>query len=287
MRITFKAGLACAYWLALATFAMPAAGQAVPVDEGAAITAGDNPDDYGPRPPATPADPDTFPRLANGRPDFTGLWWAGIKDLTGMDDNAMVIPLQPEYRDVWDRRKAATAAGEPYPDYVSTCQAFGMPRIMAYGLFEFVARDEQLWVISEVLHEVRRIYTDGQPHGQLQLYSFNGVSNGHWEGDTLVVRTDRLREGYLNMGGIPHSDQMVVTERIRMVNANAIENEMTITDPVALTEPWTMIQRYDRRPAGYEMAEYNCLENYQSGGLNVDPASDPGLMLPPSAITRP
>lgn len=281
-----RTALACATLLALAGPAIPALAQAVP-QEGAPITAGDNPADYGPRQPATPADPATFPRLPNGRPDFTGVWWAGIKDLTGMDDNAMVIPLQPEYRAVWDRRKAATAAGEPYPDYVSTCQAFGMPRIMAYGLFEFVARDEQLWVITEVMHEVRRIYLDGQPHGQFQIYSFNGVSTGHWEGDTLVVHTDKLREGYLNMGGIPHSDQMTVTERIRMVNANAIENEMTITDPVALTEPWTMIQRYDRRPAGYEIPEYNCLENYRSGGLEIDPASDPGLMLPASAITRP
>lgn len=284
---TIRARLAWATLLALAVLPAPALAQAVPQGEDSPITAGDDPNDYGPRQPATPADPATFPRLANGHPDLTGIWWAGIKDLTGMDDNAMEIPLQPEYRAVWDQRKAATAAGDPYPDYVSTCQAFGMPRIMAYGLFEIVAREEQLWVITEVMHEVRRIYVDGQPHGEFQLYSFNGVSTGHWEGDTLVVRTEKLREGYLNMGGIPHSDQMVVTERIRMVNANAIENEMTITDPVALTSPWTMIQRYDRRPAGYEVSEYNCLENYRSGGVIGDPASDPGLMLPPSAISRP
>lgn len=287
MNRTIRTALAFASLVALASNAVPAAAQGVPVGEDTPITVGDDPNDYGPRPPATPGDPATFPRLANGRPDFTGVWWAGIKDLTGMDDNAMVIPLQPEYRAVWDLRKAATAAGDPDPDYVSTCQAFGMPRIMAYGLFEFVARDEQLWVITEVMHEVRRIYLDGQPHGEFQIHSFNGVSTGHWEGDTLVVQTEKLREGYLNMGGIPHSDQMTVTERIRMVNANAIENEMTITDPIALTEPWTMIQRYERRPAGYEIPEYICLENYRSGGVIGDPASDPGLMLPPSAISRP
>jgi hypothetical protein len=159
-----------------------------------------------------------------------------------------------------------------------------MPRLMSYGVFEFAARSEELWVISEVLHEVRRIYVDGKPHGQFQEKSFNGVSTGHWEGDVLVVETTNLRPGYMSMTGAPHSDRMHVTERIRMVNRDAIENELTITDPVALLHPWTIMQRYERKPRDFEITEYNCMENYRSGGgAGISPDNDPAAMLPKSA----
>jgi hypothetical protein len=256
--------------------------------KGPLMVAGDTLGDLGPRKPAKPAPPSTFPRLANKRPDFTGIWFAGVKDLVLLDDSKVDVPLTPEYQAVRQQRVKATSEGHPPPDYVSTCQAFGMPRLMSYGTFEFVARPDRIWVISEVLHEVRRIYLDGKTHGADQEPSFGGVAHGRWDGDTLVVETTKLRAGYMNMTGIPHSDQMRIVERIRMVNKDAIENEMTITDPVALTRPWVVMQRYDRQPAGFDIAEYNCMENYRSGGgATVDPASDPGKMLPPSATSQP
>jgi hypothetical protein len=138
-------------------------------------------------------------------------------------------------------------------------------------------------VISEVMHEVRRIYLDGKPHGEWQESTFGGISAGHWEGDTLVVETRKLRPGFMSMTGIPYSDRMVVTERIRMVNRNAIENEMTLADPVALARPWKVVQRYDRKEPGYEIGEYICNEYNISGGSPAD--IDPRKDLPASAIS--
>jgi len=270
--------------LAWATLAAPSSAQGTAGDAVKSIPSGDAPTDFGPRRAATPRPPSTFPRLADGRPDFTGVWFAGIKDLVSVMDDKLDVPLTPEYQAVRQRRIKAMADGAPLPDYVSTCQAFGMPRLMSYGIFEFVARPQQIWVISEVLHEVRRIYVDGNRHGEFQEKSFNGVSSAHWEGDVLVVETGNLRAGYMSMTGAPHSDRMHVTERIRMVNRDAIENEITITDPVALLHPWTIVQRYERKPGDFEISEYNCLENYRSGGGAVpSPESDPGAMLPRSA----
>lgn len=272
--------------LALAGRPGAAAAEPAPAAPAAPILAGDAPTDFGPRAAAQPADPASFPRLGNGRPDFTGVWFAGIKDLISLMDDKVDVPLTPEYQAVRQKRLKAMADGKPLPDYVSTCQAFGMPRLMSYGVFELVARPEQVWVISEVLHEVRRIYVDGKPHGAFQEKSFNGVSSAHWEGDVLVVTTEKLRAGYLSMTGAPHSDRMRITERIRMVNPDAIENVLTITDPVALLHPWTIVQRYDRKPAGFEISEYNCLENYRDGGgATPPPESDPGAMLPTSAVS--
>ena len=44
--------------------------------------------------------------------------------------------------------------------------------------------------------------------------SWMGWSNGHWEGDTLVVTvTDQIDKTWLDRAGDYHSDAMKVTER--------------------------------------------------------------------------
>jgi len=239
--------------------------------------------DFGPRPPAKPAAPSTFPRNADGHPDFTGVWFAGIRDFVTIDDRELDVPLTPDYQSVRRARVKAMNDGKPLPDYVSTCQAFGMPRIMGYGTFEIAHRPKQLWLMSEVMHEVRRVYLDGKPHGEWLEPSFVGLSVGHWQGDTLVVTTNKLRPGFMSMTGVPYSDSLTIVERIRMVNRNAIEDEMTLTDPVALTRPWKVVQRYERRAPDYEIGEYICTENNVSGGTAAD--VDPRKVLPPSALS--
>lgn len=239
--------------------------------------------EFGPRPPAKPAAPSTFPRNADGHPDFTGVWFAGVKDFVTVDDRELDVPLTPEYQAVRRARVRAMNEGKPLPDYVSTCQAFGMPRIMSYGTFEIVHRPKQLWLISEVMHEVRRVYIDGKRHGEWLEPSFDGLSAGHWEGDTLVIVTSQLRPGFMSMTGLPYSDSLNITERIHMVNRDAIENEMTLKDPVALTRPWKVVQRYVRRAPDYEIGEYICTENNISGGTAAD--VDPRKVLPKSAVS--
>lgn len=244
-------------------------------------SAGDLPADLGPRKPAKPAPPKTFPRGPDGRPDLTGIWYAGIKDFVTLDDRGIEIPLTPEFAAVRTERAKAMDAGKPLPDFVSTCQAFGAVRQMSYGTLEFIHQPKQLTVISEVLHEVRRVYLDGKPHGEFLDYSFGGVSTGHWEGDTLVIETTKLRASFFGMTGAPYSDRMQLVERIRMINRDALENEMTMTDPVALTKPWKVVQRYERQPSDFEVGEYVCMENNHV----LDGYFDPKKWLPKSAFS--
>ena len=39
-------------------------------------------------------------------------------------------------------------------------------------------------------------------------------------------------------GSSPHSDKMTVHERIRLVEPGVLEDQITVRDPEALTEPW-------------------------------------------------
>ena len=59
--------------------------------------AGDQLGDLGPRRPAKPAPASALPRGPDGRPDFTGIWFAGIRDFVTLDDRRIEIPLTPDF----------------------------------------------------------------------------------------------------------------------------------------------------------------------------------------------
>ena len=88
--------------------------------------------------------------------------------------------------------------------------------------------------------ETRHIYTDGRkfpPEDELWP-TLLGRSIGHWEqtkeGQTLVVETISVRTGiWADLTPAMLSGQEKLLERIRQVDANTIEDQMTITDPVA------------------------------------------------------
>jgi hypothetical protein len=175
--------------------------------------------------------------------------------------NAPLTPAMQAKRKHWDDE---TAAGRPPSDTVSRCEAFGMPRVMGMIPLEFIATPRQFTVISELFHEVRRIYLDGRPHPRDFENSFAGHSTGVWEGDTLVVDTVGLVDS--DGGNSWLSNQAHIIERIRMVNPDAIVNEITVRDPVALTGEWKFSRTYARNPPGTEIVEYVCTNNRNAPG---------------------
>jgi len=91
--------------------------------------------------------------------------------------------------------------------------------------------------------------------------SFNGYSSGKWEGDTLVVETNGLRDGlWLDTGGSPLTDAARITEKFRRPNFGKIEVELTVDDPKAYTKPWTIKLNQPLAP-DIELLDYICLEN--------------------------
>ena len=60
---------------------------------------------------------------------------------------------------------------------------------------------------------------------------------GHWEGDTLVVATSNIREDtQVDFSGVPHSEALTITERLRRTAPDTLEDQITLTDPKALAE---------------------------------------------------
>jgi hypothetical protein len=118
---------------------------------------------------------------------------------------------------------------------------------------------------NEMIHEVRIIPLDGRQPLPREMKSYMGSSRGHFEGNTLVVRTTNLN-GKTGMQGngmmlIP-SDSIVIEERFTPVSANVLQYEVTIDDPKTWTAPWKVSFPL-KRDQDYQMFEYACHEgNY-------------------------
>jgi len=54
---------------------------------------------------------------------------------------------------------------------------------------------------------------------------------------------------------------MTVKERIRFISPGVLEDRITVTDPVALTEPWETVKRYRKADKGDDqLREFACAE---------------------------
>ena len=174
-------------------------------------------------------------------------------------------PLKEEYLKPWREEqeiiRQANAEGRPIATHYTHCIPDGMPAMMmAMFPMEVLESPGQITIIQEAYNQVRRIYLDAeQVHYADAEPRFWGHSVGRWEGETLVVDTVGIKED-VRFREVPHSNQMRITERIRLVSDNLMEDEVTVEDPVYLTGPWTWKWLYERRPE-YRMYEYVCEDN--------------------------
>lgn len=208
-----------------------------------------------------------IPRLASGVPDFNGMWLrAGGPssfDQSAPSYDEQEPPYTPEFMQMYKDRLAARARGEPGDDPTAACLPAGLVRL--YNLIlpsEIVQTDQRLHWGMEWNADDIRVYLDGSDWPEDLYPTYNGYSRGSWDGDTLVIETRALRgDTLLDSSGAPHTDQLTVVARLRYLDANTLENEITLTDPGAFTRPWTAARQYVRAPADYRMLEYICLEN--------------------------
>ncbi len=172
-----------------------------------------------------------------------------------------VPSLTPEY--------AAKAKATPPPaaeeNLTANCLPPGLPGIMTQPYpYEFLLTPGQVTIISEAYTEVRHIYTDGRPLPEDPDPNFYGTSVGHWDGNTLVVDTVGFAQVPRGLN-FPYSDKLKVTERFQLTDPDTMSIETTVTDPLALTMPYSMGARTLRRHRNWTIAEYICEENNRNG----------------------
>jgi hypothetical protein len=200
-------------------------------------------------------------------PDLTGSWerYRGpAGDPTNPPPEAPP-PLKPALLAEWQARREiereANERGEPLATNVTHCIPDGVPSMMNGPFpFEILQNETQINITQEAYSQVRRIYL-GKPQSTLDdiELGFYGRSVGEWQGDTLVVDTIGIKE-YVRFRDVPHTRDMRITERFRLVHPDILWDEITIEDPAVLEEPWTVTFAYRRMP-DYELIEYVCEDN--------------------------
>ena len=200
-------------------------------------------------PPGGPA-----PLLANGKPDFTGMWLPnsagqGVSGRFGVDpaarrqfDPAVTPEARPQFLPQARERMESMSEIELELSKSSVnCMPRGVPAIWLqnpYGTM-LVHKEDVFVQLYEVLNNFRVIYTDGRPAPEYPEPLFHGNSTAHWEGDTLVVESNTFDERtFILPNGWYHSDQLKVTERYSRPSENYLIVEITVDDPQVLAEPW-------------------------------------------------
>ena len=200
-------------------------------------------------PHSTPSGP--APRTRDGKPDFTGVWFAQRTVDAG---NPHALPWVEK---LLQERIASNSKDAPG----ARCLTRGITAAGALFPYEIVQTPARLVMLFEDdIPSHRTVYLDGRPHPKDPNPDWMGHSIGHWEGDTLVVDTVAFNDKtWLDPQGHAHTEKLHVTERMRRPDLGHLEIEFTIEDPGAYAEPW-IIKRVADLDTTDEIGEYVCTE---------------------------
>ena len=201
--------------------------------------------------------PRPAPRLANGQPDFSGLWQGGgpVNDISQGLPKGETLPLLPSARKILESRLSKD-------DPAANCLPSGVPRIAPYP-WRIVQTPTHIYFLFEGnIHSYRQIFMDGRKHPTDPDPTWYGHSIGRFEGNTLVVDTVGFNDKFwFDFAGHPHTEQLHTIERFRRPSPDTLEYEVTIDDPGAYTRPFTLYGSHTA--AKTELMEYICNENNQ------------------------
>ena len=218
------------------------------------------------------------PRLANGKPDFSGIWISDrtepgketISDTSSLPSGRHManmgvdfeggLPYQPWQLPIVKRRTENLAIEDPHirclPDFF--LRAYGLPHML-----KFVHTPDLLVMLNEMNAGYRQVFTDARALPDMPAPSWQGYSSAKWDGDTLVVDTIGMRDDtWIDWNGSVVTEAAKIREEIRRLDFGHIEIKATVDDPKAYTKPWT-VTLHQRVVVDAELIDEVCLENEQ------------------------
>src|SRR5688500_9603639 len=223
----------------------------------------------------TPAGP--VPRLANGKPDLSGLWanpYTPNMAGRGLVDPKTREPLKfARQGEALPNAKAPASGNQartydlPYTewglkqwveydpvtkgDYAGNCLPFGMSRSInsPHGV-QIIHHPDALAFLFEQNTWFHWVPTTAEFKWPDDLpETWNGLSKGRWDGDTLIIETSGFN-GYtrLDTSGHPHSKQLKLTNTFRRLDSRTMEHTVTVSDPRAYTQEWMNVRTWNIKP---------------------------------------
>ena len=221
------------------------------------------------------------PRTADGKPNLNGIWQALSPANWDLEGHAAATGPVPSLGAAFSKppglgvvegneipylpaavaKKKANQANWVMLDPEVKCYLPGVPRA-TYLPYPFqIVQSQQNILISYEYADAVRIINMGAPT-KAPGDSWMGWSNGHWEGETLVIDVTSLMEDtWFDRAGNYHSDALHVVERYTPRSADTLNYEATIEDPKVFSRPWKIsMPLYRRVEKNAKLLEYRCVE---------------------------
>ena len=240
------------------------------------------------------------PRMADGHPNLNGVWQAmnsanwdvrghaasfgrvvalGSEDAMppglGVIDGGDDIPYLPAAEA--QRKKNYDSRLKDDPEV--KCYLPGVPRAtyMPYP-FQIVQSTKTIMLSYEYAGAVRVINMDKPTKSPAD--SWMGWSNGHWEGETLVIDVTGFNDStWFDRVGDYHSDELHVVERYTPRSADTLNYEATIEDAKTFSRSWKIsMPLYRHVEKNAQLLEFKCVEFVEEllyGPLRKQPRTNP------------
>jgi hypothetical protein len=221
------------------------------------------------------------PETIGGHPNFNGIWqalntanWnleahsaANIDNFWELGAIASIpagksvvrdgtIPYLPAALEQRDKNRANWPAADPE----AKCYMLGVPRATYHNMpFQIFQGNGDLLMVYPFEATNRTIYMNDKTEPPVD--SWMGKSSGTWEGNVLVVTTvGQYENTWLDRAGNFHTNQLKVTERFTLLDADHIRYEATLEDPKTYARPWTIeMPLYRIIDQNAQLLEHKCV----------------------------
>jgi hypothetical protein len=219
------------------------------------------------------------PRTRDGKPDLSGIWFANVpaKDYCREQDCVQEermareqinlgiklkdgLPYTEWSKEQMVKRRANHERDDPH----TYCKPPNYPRAWTLPQHtKIIQTPQEIVMLHEFNAAYREVYLDGRPLPKDPNPTWNGYSTAHWEGDTLVIETNGIRDDmWLDIQGSPITESAHLTERLKRLSFGLMTVEIAVNDPKAYTRPWSVTIEMAYQ-ADTQMLEEICLDNEQ------------------------
>jgi hypothetical protein len=243
--------------------------------------------------PARQSSPAGNLRMPGGKPNLNGIWQAmnsanwDLEDHSaqpgpvmqmgaigavpagmGVIEGGGTIPYKPEAL----AKKKENFANRIKLDPEVKCYMPGIPRA-TYMPYPFEIIQSQNDILFAYSYDTATRVVLMAKHRPAEVDTWMGTSNGHWEGDTLVIDVTGFNgRAWLDRAGNFASDSAHVVERYSLLDANTMNYEATMEDPDTFTRPWKIsMLLYRHREKNARLLDFKCvglIEDMMYGDLS-------------------
>jgi hypothetical protein len=204
-------------------------------------------------------------RAPDSSQPLLGVWMPDAAPRALLAAGGKAPPLNAESAKLYAERRQRLAKGDAAFDPTSWCAGPGMPRILTMPYAMEIRADAQRIAFIHAWYRWFRTVDMGAGNVDPPLPLTMGFPVGRWEGNTLVIRTVGLIDAtVMDASGLPHSEQLQLTERLRVLPDGRLENRITIDDPVHYTQPWETVLTF-HRDAAARVVDDVCPDRMASG----------------------